>query len=181
MFIGIIVTEVKAQFVPQSLTFPGTGYYTWYNDVVDSNTIWVGVDYIPNHAGYTSYSNAIKTSDGGNTWQFFSIPDTGTVIISNVCALNASTCYYVEFNGNGNIWKTENGGLSWTNKTTTQFVGSWANFYHAISADTGVAGGDPNGGYWDICLTYDGGNTWSRVPSANIPTPLANEYGSSSA
>jgi len=176
-----LLAGARAQFVPQSLTFPGTGYYTMYNDAVDSNTVWVGVDYIPNHVGYSAYSNAIKTSDGGNTWLFFPIPDTGTVIMSNVCAWNANTCYYVDFNGNGNIWKTENGGLLWTMKTTTQFEGSWANFYHAVSADTGVAVGDPNGGYWDICLTNDGGNTWSRVPSSNIPANYVGEYGTASA
>jgi len=177
----VLFAGARAQFVPQSLTFPGTGYYSMYNNAIDSNTVWVGVDYIANHAGYSSYSDAIKTNDGGNTWQFFPIPDTGTVIISNVCALNANTCYYVEYNGKGNIWKTENGGLSWINKTITEYTGGWANFYHAFSADTGVAGGDPNGGYWEIYLTANGGNSWSRVSSSNIPPILVGEYGSSSA
>jgi hypothetical protein len=179
-FICGIVTGAKAQFVSESLTFPGVGYFTFFQDAIDTNTVWVGVEYIPNHAGYTSYSNAIKTNDGGNTWQFFSIPDTGTVIIGNVCALDVNTCYYVDFNGNGNIWKTENGGFSWIMKTTTQYVGSWVNFYYAISADTGVAVGDPNGGYWDICLTNDGGNTWTRVPASNIPANYVGEYGNTS-
>ena len=176
---AILIAEAKAQFVPESLIFPGVDYFTFFQNAVDTNTVWVGVEYEPAH-NYASYSMAIKTSDGGNTWQFFPIPDTGTVMIGNVCALDVNTCYYVDFNGNGNIWKTENGGFSWIMKTTTQYVGSWVNFYHAISADTGVAVGDPNGGYWDICLTNDGGNTWTRVPSSNIPANYGGEYGNTS-
>jgi hypothetical protein len=95
--------------------------------------------------------------------------------------VDSDHCYYTLYNGTGGaVWKTENGGSTWTKKTTTQFVGGWPNFYHSFSADTGIAGGDPNNGYWEIQRTNDGGNTWSRVPSANIPASLSGEYGTSS-
>ena len=68
-------------------------------------------------------------------------------------------------------------GITWVNTTTNTFTGGFANFYHAFSAQEGLAGGDPNNGYWEIELTHDGGNTWSRVPSANIPAPADTEYG----
>ena len=55
------------QFVPMPLNFPGNYYHPWFLDAVDSNTVWVGVNYVTS-AGYINYSNAIKTSDGGNTW-----------------------------------------------------------------------------------------------------------------
>ena len=37
--------------------------------------------------------------------------------------------------------------------------------------------GDPSGGYFEIYTTNDGGNNWSRVSQANIPDPIAEEYG----
>lgn len=41
--------------------------------------------------------------------------------------------------GGGSIWKTTDGGTTWSSHNTTQFEGGFANFYHAFSADTGMA------------------------------------------
>ena len=60
---------------------------------------------------------------------------------------------------------------------TTQFNGGFLNFYHAFSADTGVAMGDPTDGYFEIQVTNNAGATWTRVPSSNIPAILAGEIG----
>ncbi|MCX6286202.1 MAG: hypothetical protein NTY96_03735 [Bacteroidetes bacterium] len=175
---AILLTRANAQFIPRPLNFPSDNYGTEYLSIVDSNNVWVGADLMIIGG---SYSNAINTTDGGNTWQFYNIPETGTsILICGVCALDARNCYYLLYNGtNGSIWKTENGGSLWTRKTTIQFAGGFANFYHAFTADTGMAGGDPNGGYWEIQRTFDGGNTWARVLSANIPASLNQEAGTS--
>ena len=169
--------SVKAQFVHEPLNFPGVGYFTFYLNAVDSNSVWVGVNYISGSGAYLPYSNAVRTIDGGSNWQFYPLPDTGLVVIFDVAATDINTAYYVIYNGRTAIWKTMNGGSSWINMATTVFIGGFANFYHAFSADTGIAGGDPNNGYWELQRTYDGGNSWSRVPSSNIPVPLTNEYG----
>jgi photosystem II stability/assembly factor-like uncharacterized protein len=173
---AILLSGANAQFVQKPLNFPADSYFTRYHGIIDSNTVWVGAT-LDTIGG--SYSKAIKTTDGGNTWQFYSIPASGTyIIISDVTAFDADTCYYVLYSGAGSsIWKTVNGGSSWTKKTSTQFSGGFANFYHAFSADTGLAGGDPNGGYWEIQKTTDGGNSWARVPSANIPASMSQETG----
>ena len=184
VFLSILMlclTSAKPQFVNKPITFPGQEYWAFFMSAPDTSTVWVGVDNLNGgSSSYGSYSNAIKSGDGGNTWQFSPLSDTGTVIICSVCAINANTCFYVNWNGNGNIWKTSDGGATWTRKTTTQYIGGWADFYHAFSADTGIVVGDPHGGYWEIYLTSDGGETWTRVPSANIPVIISGEYGFSS-
>ena len=177
---AVLLLGTNAQFIPKPLNFPTSGYFTDYVGTVDSNTVWVGTYHVDQ--GFSvPYSNAIRSVDGGNTWQFSDIPETGsTILICGVSPLNADTCYYLLYNDNGGaIWKTENGGMTWTKKTTTQFIGGFANFYHAFTADSGIAGGDPNLGYFEIQLTADGGNSWTRVPSANLPAPLTGEYGAS--
>ena len=179
IFFLSLYVSVHAQFNAQPLNYPGSGYLPFNINVVDQKHVWVGTIYT--NSGYQPYSQAIKTSDGGESWQFFNIPVSGQPIISNVCAIDTNKCYYVFWDGtNGSIWKTEDGGYSWAKKTTTQFDNGYPNFYHAFSADTGVAMGDPNGGYFEIYSTIDGGDSWSRVPSANIPAPLSNENGSTS-
>lgn len=100
--------------------------------------------------------------------------------------------YYISITDSSHVWigtinesylpyswcaKTTDGGATWSGLTSTQFEGGFANFYHAFSADTGVAMGDPTEGYFEIQLTYDGGATWTRLPLENIPPPLTNEIG----
>ena len=173
--LALLFAGARAQFVNQPIGFPGTGFYTFYQRAIDSTAVWVGVDYLL--PGYVSYPYALKSTDGGSTWQFHSFPDTGTVSTMDIAALDTSTAYYVIFNGKGNIWKTSNGGSSWVNTTVNQFVGGFANWCHIFSADTIIAGGDPNKGYWEIQISNDAGNSWTRVPSSNIPERLAGEFG----
>ncbi|MGE5423973.1 MAG: hypothetical protein ACM3N9_01345 [Syntrophothermus sp.] len=174
----LCLTSVAAvcQFVPQPLNYPGPGYWPAYFSIIDSNHVWVGTI----HESGLAFPFSAKTSDGGNTWKFDSIPVPGTPFCSSICGWDTNTCYFVFVDADtlgGMIWKTTDGGNNWNNMTTSQFAGGFANFYHAFSADTGVAMGDPTGGYFEIQITNNGGASWTRVPSANIPSPLANEAG----
>ena len=176
-FLWMLGASVTAQFVPQSLDFMGTGFYTFAITPVDSNSLWLGVDEINTPQCYMSYHSSVKTTNGGLSWHFHTFPDTGTVIICDVCAWDTSTAYYVVYNGKGNIWKTTDGGLTFTNVAVNQFIGGFANWCFAFSPDSLIAGGDPNNGYFEIQISNDAGNTWTRVPSANIPAKLYGENG----
>ena len=141
--------------------------------IVDANTLWVGT-WKPNSSGYAlPYSNAVKSTDGGQTWQFYSVPITGSPVITDVEALDENTCYYMYLDvagaGGGQIWKTSDGGATWSRKTTTQFFEGYPDFIHAFSQDTLIAVGDPTSGYFEVQISNDGGNTWTRVPQSNIP------------
>ena len=95
-------------------------------------------------------------------------------------ARDANTCYYLfaDLNsGDGSVWKTTEGGSIWTKKSTTQFNGSWADFIHLFSQNNCLVLGDPVNGYFDIQISQDGGDTWTRVPQANIPAKLPVESG----
>jgi photosystem II stability/assembly factor-like uncharacterized protein len=166
-----------SQFVPQPLNYPGPGYWPFYISITDPDHVWIGTF----HESGFPYSFSAKTTDGGDSWIFDSIPVPGVPGCASICAWDANTCFHVYDDINGttdpSIWKTTDGGTSWTSLITTQFTGSYINFYHAFSADTGLAIGDPRDGYFEIQRTFDGGSTWTRVPSSNIPAPLASEMG----
>lgn len=172
----IMAVNCYSQFVPQPLNYPGPGYWPYYIAISDPQHVWVGTI----HESGIPYASSARTSDGGNTWIHNSIPVPGEPYCCSICEWDASTCFYVFTDiteGGGSIWKTTDGGNTWTGLTTTQFEGGFANFFHAFTADTGVAMGDPVNGYFEIQVTNDGGATWSRVPSANIPEPLPDEWG----
>jgi photosystem II stability/assembly factor-like uncharacterized protein len=150
--------------------------------IVDESTVWLGTRCYNAFGTQFPYSCAVKTTDGGETWQFDSIPVTGQGFIRSLCAVDSNTCFYVFSNSdftNSTIWKTGDGGSTWLKKTTTQFTapGAFCDFYHAFDANEGLAVGDPTQGYYEIQRTTDGGDTWSRVGSDLIPPPLPGEWG----
>lgn len=163
-----------SQFVPQPLNYPGPGYWPYYYSIIDPDHVWIGT---VNEYGLPC-KFSVKTIDGGDSWIFDSIPVPGTPGCISICGWDANTCFFVFMDAGGpSIWKTTDGGTNWSNIITSQFAGSFINFYHAYSADTGLAVGDPRDGYFEIQITNDGGSTWTRIPSSDIPVPMTGEIG----
>ncbi|RZK10066.1 MAG: T9SS type A sorting domain-containing protein [Flavobacterium sp.] len=152
--------------------------------IVDDNVIWA--------KAYDGASNTpqnvrqfTKSIDGGNTWTSGNINlGTGqnTLNISSITAVSSTTAWASAIpspTGSGGVWKTADGGTTWTKQTTALFdtEDSFANLVYFWDENNGITQGDPSAGYFEIYTTTNGGTTWTRVPTANIPTPLANEYG----
>lgn len=155
--------------------------------IVDNNVIWAkaydGASTTPQNVRQFT-----RSIDGGNTW----IPGTinlGTsqtlLNISSIHAISATTAWVTAYSDNGNtvlggVWKTIDSGLTWTKQTTALFndaANSFPNLVYFWDANNGFCQGDPTGGYFELYTTTNGGTTWTRVPSANIPAPLSGEYG----
>jgi len=173
----------KGQFVTMPINFqnPDNGHYADCISIVDASTVWLGVLATDQSLNLIPYSYAVRTTDGGNTWLFDSIPHPGSPYVSSLCAVDANTCFYMFLDdwAGGSIWKTNDGGNSWVNKTTSQFTepGAYGNFFHAFDVNEGVAVGDPTLGYFEIQRTSDGGNSWSRVEESSIPPIQPGEVG----
>ena len=176
----------NCQFVPMPLNYQDTTNYYWpdWISIVDESNVWLGTLSYGSGA-QIPYSIAVRTTDGGNTWQFDSIPVPGQPMMSSVFAVDANTCYYVftDNGAGGSIWKTTDAGTSWSKKTTTQFSdpGAYADFYYGFDANEGVAVGDPSLGYFEIQKTTDGGDTWSRIDSSLMPPIIPGEMGGTNA
>lgn len=169
---------------------PGRSLYTI--SIVDPNVIWANAfdNSVP-----LSPVNSIKeftlSIDGGNTWTPGTITlvedNTGVELdISSITAVSLTTAWIsaAPLTGavNGGIWQTTDGGVTWNKQTTALFnnpTESYTNFVHFWDAINGIAGGDPEGGEFEIYTTTDGGANWTRVPGANLPDPVpaGNEFG----
>lgn len=129
-----------------------------------------------------------RTIDGGESWQSgtVNIPKNESYTISSISAVSATEAWasvYVSVNSNtltgGKIAHTADGGKTWNIQPTATFNGKSAfpNAVHFWNSSDGVCVGDPNGGYFEIYTTTDGGNQWTRVPASRIPAYNRNEAG----
>lgn len=151
--------------------------------IVDETIVWLGS---AQHAGTpTTYQQLFsRTIDSGNNWTVGTFTTDTNQVIANVSAASADTCYILSLSAaighGGNVYKTTDGGLTWNQVGAGQIYTqpqSFGNAVHFFDAWNGITLGDPENGYFEIFTTNDGGTTWSRIPQANIPAPLSNEYG----
>lgn len=186
---GYITVNPAGSFNCRKWTTQATGFSAVNRgiesiEVVNSNVVWA-VAYDGSGGGAT-IRDYTKTTNGGTTW----VPSTINVGsanygLANISSVHSDTAWASIYpitatvTAQG-IYKTVNGGTTWTRQTTATYstATSFINFVHFFNSNDGVAQGDPAGGYFEIYTTSNGGTTWTRVPSANIPTPLASdEYG----
>ncbi|MGD1318793.1 T9SS type A sorting domain-containing protein [Chryseobacterium sp. 2R14A] len=151
-------------------------------EVYDANTVWAFA-----YDGVTSTNNIqefTKTSNGGTTWTAGSINvGNPAMTITNISGVSGTTAWTgalmsTATDGIGAVYKTTNGGTSWTAQQAFSTIGeSYLNFVHAFDADNVVAGGDPEGNEFELYTTSNGGTSWTRVAAASLPNPLNGEYG----
>ncbi len=169
----------QAQWVQQATGFPNPSRGIRSICAVDTNVVWATA-----YDGVTP-TNEIqeftRTLDGGNTWVPGVISGYTGWGLSMICAVDGMKAWIPAWNpaGGGAILYTSDGGTTWTPQSSATFdaPAGFPNVVHFWDADSGFCMGDPNGGYFEIYTTVNGGTTWTRVPQADIPANLASEWG----
>lgn len=173
----------QAQWEENATGFSATS--TGVNEIryVDADNVWVsGYD---GSGGGAQIRVWAKSADSGVTWTNGAINVGSTNLgIGAIMPLSASVAYTAAFPNTptvqGGIWKTVDGGVTWTKQPTASFntgTDSFTNIVYFWDTNNGVCAGDPASGYFEIYTTVNGGTNWTRVSSSNIPTPLEGEYG----
>ena len=188
------VTQTELGYV--NVTIPPYG--EWIEQVSGFSTASVGINYIsivdPNVVWATAYDGSggtanlqefTKTTDGGLNWSpgTCNVQDAG-LGISMIAGTSSSTAWLAAYpnagNQTGGIWKTTNGGTTWTRQNTATYNNSalFTNVVHFWDANVGFCQGDPINGEFEMYTTTNGGTTWTQVPGGSIPNPTnANEFG----
>jgi photosystem II stability/assembly factor-like uncharacterized protein len=186
----VVSISANAQFWTEKatgFTTPARGLYSI--SIVDANVVWALASDSTIDPVDLTIKEFTTSTDGGNTWTPGTMDlgaatnELGTSSITATSSTTAWVSVYPDTFGTiqvGGIWKTVDGGVIWTKQTTALFSSSesYANFVHFWDANNGIAAGDPENGEFEIYTTTDGGTTWTRVPGANLPDPIAgDEYG----
>ncbi len=149
-------------------------HFPYVLNVLDANTIWYA-----DHANTSATDKKAYTGrsiDGGVTWTNTEIVGTPSgATIGDFQGIDANTAFIVT-SGSGaqnGVWKSTNGGSSWTKQTTALYNTSGQSFANVVyfwDANNGFTCGDPAGGTFEMYKTSNGGTNWTRVTTA--PAPL---------
>ena len=149
-------------------------------------TIYVGTGEGNNSGDSRSGVGILKSTDGGQSW--IVIPGPSNAFVRKgfskiaISPTNPNVVYAAVTNaasgvsGNTGIWKTTDGGVTWTNTTVTKSVGlSPQNYYEDVAIDTtnpkrlymalGLGSSTQDGVY----TSKDAGKTWTLV-AASLPS-----------
>ena len=179
LFCAFLITA-EAQWIQQGSGFPTPNRGIRYIHAVDANVVWA-IGYDGSMANAPQIQEFTRTSNGGSKWKARSIPGYPQAGLAMICAVDSLNAWIPVWEALGGGWiiRTSDGGLNWTKQTTAAFSapGGFPNVVHFWNLNDGFCMGDPNGGFFEIYTTTNGGNTWTRVPQANIPANLSGEYG----
>ncbi len=162
-----------SEWIEQASGFPSVTIPIFSLSAVDSNIVW----------GSTQSGNQFtRTINGGNTWTSGMITNTQGLGSSMIFGISALKAYVAMMRNSGNnspgIYVTSDGGITWTRQATAyNNPSSFPDVVHFFSTNEGLAIGDPINNEYEIYTTTNSGNNWIPIPGANIPDPLAGEFG----
>jgi photosystem II stability/assembly factor-like uncharacterized protein len=175
-FVGLMVfgyLQAQTGWIPANSNLAaGRGIGQISAGMLDNTALWA----MPIDATGAIVDGFTKSLDGGVTW-FPGTFNAGTGL-SQLFAFDGNVCWAVFNTGaTQGIYKTTNSGTTWAKQGTAFGASSFADILHFFNENDGLAMGDPIGGYFEIYTTNNGGTSWIRVPSINIPAPVSGEYG----
>ncbi len=130
------------------------------------------------HAIWASGSNGVvlRSINEGKTWKQLSVAGGGDLDFRDIEAFDEDTAYLMS-SGDGDksrIYKTTNGGESWTLQYTDKRPGFFLDSLACDSKTHCLALSDPVDGKF-LVLSTDDGEHWKELPRDNMPAALPKE------
>lgn len=181
---ALLLLSARAQWLSQNAGFSNDTLGFYEMSIVNKKTAWA-ICY-DGKAGL--FSNRLvldftRTKNGGDTWIAGKMGNDSSLQFSNISAVSEKEAWVAmhKLNGalGGGLYHTRDGGVTWQQSNAGEIFdnNSFPNFVYFKDNKKGIAMGDPNGGYFEIYTTNNGGKKWKRVPQASLPAPLINEFG----
>jgi len=145
----------------------GSTYGQWEEIPFGSGQFWNEVFFVDNDHGWITGQTplVLRTIDGGVTWLTTNLPGATFSANRDICFLNPTTGFV---SGEDGVWKTNDGGMTWTAIPPPAQLGQTLGGVWFIDANVGIcAFGNCDQTLVTFCRTVDGGRTWTVVQYTN--------------
>ena len=178
--LAIVSISFGQSWTTQNSKVPVSGAGLSRISIKDANTAWTSY-YKASGSGSQNLKYVGITSNGGTTWTSKLISNLpSNALISDIQSIDSQKAFIVTAPESGagsanGLWKTENGGTSWSKITGVFSVASFGNIVYFWDTNNGIVIGDPVNGKYEMYKTTDGGNSWSVLATA--PSQTEDDYG----
>ena len=181
LVLSLIVSPAYAQAAEPATdrdSGPSAGL-SWQETTLDPDQSLRGLDAVSRHTAWAAGESTSegpgsvwRTTDGGDSWQNVSPPDSSGLMFRDVEARGPRSAVVLAIGPGGasQIHRTTDGGETWQQtfrNTEEQAFYNCIDFYPG--GQRGLAVSDPVDGKFRILSTDDGGKSWNVLPSAGMP------------
>jgi photosystem II stability/assembly factor-like uncharacterized protein len=171
IFVFATLSFAQTYFPKLALQNSGTTELLIAVSPVNAHVIWA--------AG--THGTFLVTTDGGKTWRSGQVKGAEWLQFRGVRAVSATTAYLLSIGNdptNFRIYKTEDGGSTWTKQFTNELTGAFYDCFAFWTPKRGIAHSDSVNGVFPDLRTEDG-ITWQSI-ATNMPPALPGEFSFSS-
>jgi photosystem II stability/assembly factor-like uncharacterized protein len=126
---------------------------------VDDSTVWVS----------GTNGTVGRSLNGGHTWDWVTIKGFENTDFRDIEAFNDKKAIIMGIAEPAYILMTVNGGKDWKVVYENKDKGMFLDAMEFWNKESGIVIGDPINNKMFIARTFDGGETWQRIPEKNIP------------
>jgi photosystem II stability/assembly factor-like uncharacterized protein len=145
---------------------PEARNYTLTQLTTTSNASFRGVSVVNERVVWASGSGGtvLRSVDGGASWSARNVAGADSLDFRDIEAFDSARAYVLSAGEDGRIYKTRDGGRTWTLQFKNTTKGAFFDCFDFWSENAGIAMSDPVGGRFLLIRTEDG-RTWQPIPS----------------
>jgi hypothetical protein len=161
LFYGLLLMTCATKLPAQRIELLSSGTKTSIRglSVVDSNIVWAS----------GSNGKVAKSTDGGKTWSWHTVKGFENKDFRDIEAFDEKTAIIISVAEPAYILKTFNGGESWKVVFEDSTKGMFLDAMEFWNIYSGIVVGDPINGKLFVARTFDGGNSWMKLPARRLP------------